>query len=258
LEKHGMLGTWSVECSKLTSPGKAYSVYRLLGEDRVQREVITDTGTLAGVIESAVEVSPNELLITWLWDIREVVRLRVDGNRWRNLEVTRNGTKLVAGGIGTANSDQPGKNAPWASQCQAPPPAPGKSIQGSARQIFEKYALLGIWSGDCTSPPSPSNTYLLYQALDEQRVQYDVMTHPTERDIAYIVESAEDAGGNEVSITRRTQMRDVYRLRIEGNRVRQLEFKRNGTLYVANGRNLANASNPGLIGKEVPWINKCQ
>jgi hypothetical protein len=93
LEKYGILGTWSVDCSNLASPRKAYSVYRLHDENQVQRDVITGTEQQAGIVESAVEVGPNELMITWLWETREVVRLHVDGNRLRHMEVTRNGTR---------------------------------------------------------------------------------------------------------------------------------------------------------------------
>jgi hypothetical protein len=91
------------------------------------------------------------------------------------------------------NSDRASKNTSWANKCQAPPAAPGASAQGGARQVLEKYDLLGVWSVDCSGPPSPNNAYVVYRALDQQLVQYDVMSHPTERDWACIIESAVDA-----------------------------------------------------------------
>jgi tetratricopeptide (TPR) repeat protein len=258
LEKFGIIGTWSRDCSNLASSSAEYSVYQVLDDDRVQRDTIQRAVRQAGIVASAVEAGPNEIIITWLWDSREVVRLHLDGNRWRQTEVATNGVKIIEGGIHTANSGQPGKNSPWANRCQALSPAPGTSEPGSARQILENYGVLGVWSADCNKPASPSNVYIVYRALDEKRVQSDAMKDPKERAHVNVIESAEGLGPNEITLTQTSQNRDVYRLHIEGNRVRPLELMRNGTKYVADGRHLANISNPALIGKETPWVNKCK
>ena len=88
-----MLGTWSVDCGKGTSPGDTYSIYRALDELRVQRDIVVGKELRPGTVETAVEAGPNELVVTWVWEPREVVRLRMDGNRWRQMDGTVNGKK---------------------------------------------------------------------------------------------------------------------------------------------------------------------
>ena len=103
LEKFGMLGTWSVDCGKGTSPGDTYSIYRALDELRVQRDIVVGKELRPGTVEAAVEAGPNELVVTWVWEPREVVRLRMDGNRWRQMDGTVNGKKYLAEGVYTAD-----------------------------------------------------------------------------------------------------------------------------------------------------------
>jgi tetratricopeptide (TPR) repeat protein len=136
------------------------------------------------------------------------------------------------------------------------PPVSGSSAQGGARQFLEKHGLLGIWSADCSNPPSPSNQYFIYRPLDEQRIQLDVMTGPTQRSFFYIIDSASEAGANEIAGT--AQNSQVFRLQVAGNRFRLLEFALNGTKAVADGRYLADYGDPTLAGQETPWTNKCQ
>jgi hypothetical protein len=139
---------------------------------------------------------------------------------------------------------------------EAQQPAPGGSAQGGARQILEKHGLLGVWSADCSKPPSPSNEYLVYRALDEQRIQLDGMTGPTQRAFAYVIDSASESGANE--ITGSAQNGQVFRLQVAGNRVRELEFALNGTKTVADGHYLADYGDPALTGNETPWTEKCK
>jgi tetratricopeptide (TPR) repeat protein len=256
LEKFGMFGTWSADCDKGTAPGARYSLYRALEDLRVQRDVFNNNQLQPGIVESAVETGPNELVVAWLWDWKEVVRLQVGQNRWRNLDLTQNGTKAIADGVYSENGNK--LQTTWANRCQAAPSASGESAPGSPRQLLEKYAVLGIWSSDCTKPASASNLYIVYRALDDKLVQYDIMADPKERAGASVVDSAEALGPDELNLTRTAHNRDVYKLRIEGNRARPVEFSRNGTQYVANGVHLAKVNDATLAGTETTWVYKCQ
>ena len=110
---------------------------------------------------------------------------------------------------------------------------------GSARQVFEKFGLIGIWSPDCSQPASPDNEYLVFRALDGQRVQNDGMVGPTERRYAVIIDSAAEAGPNEIIIA--VQHQEV-RWRVEGTRMRPLERLDDGS--------------KAAVEKEL-WIQKC-
>lgn len=108
-----------------------------------------------------------------------------------------------------------------------------------ARPIFEKYGLLGIWSADCNKPASPQNEYLVFRALDGQRIQNDGMIGPTERRYAVVIKSAAGAGANEIILT----LQDVdVRWRVEGKRMRPLERARDG--------------GKAAVEEEL-WIEKC-
>jgi len=68
LEKHGLLGIWSADCTKPLSKQNRYAVYRALDSDHVQREVKSDP-TTAGVLsiaDRASESGPNEVNISWV------------------------------------------------------------------------------------------------------------------------------------------------------------------------------------------------
>jgi hypothetical protein len=262
LEKHGMLGNWAVDCASPPSAGNPYSVYRAIDAQRVQRDVMTGPSqrAVAGFIESAGEAGPNNLVLTQVRETREDVTVRVTGNRMRTMDFARNGVKLVAGGRSVGSGGGGGAETPWTNKCQAASPAAGASAPGSARAVLEKHGVLGTWAPNCSNPAARDNGYAVIRALDDSRVQFDVMLHPQERDEAYIVESAAEAGATDVSFTRIARARDEFRLQIEGQRVRLLDYTRAAgqTKIIEAGRFTENAGNPAVVGKETPWSNKCQ
>jgi hypothetical protein len=85
-EKHGLLGTWSADCSKPLSKENRYAVYRVLDGDHVEREIKSDPdkpGALS-VADRASEDSLNEVNISWVnEDGRTNNTIRVEGNRFR-------------------------------------------------------------------------------------------------------------------------------------------------------------------------------
>ena len=90
----------------------------------------------------------------------------------------------------------------------------------------------------------------------QKLVQYDLMDHPKGRASALVVETAEAVGPNELTFTRPVHYRDVLKLLVEGKRARPMEYSRNGTQYVAEGRNLPN-NGAALAGQDTPWVYKC-
>src|SRR6266705_1246796 len=85
-EKHGLLGTWSANCSKPLSKQNRYAVYRVLDADHVQREVKSDPATegALSVADRASESGPNEVTISWVNNEGRVNNtVRVDGSRFR-------------------------------------------------------------------------------------------------------------------------------------------------------------------------------
>jgi hypothetical protein len=101
-EKHGLLGTWSADCSKPLSKQNRYAVYRVLDADHVQREVKSDPaaeGALS-IADRASEAGPNEVNISWVDGGGRVNNtVRVEGNRFRLWHSTSEaGEKFVVDG----------------------------------------------------------------------------------------------------------------------------------------------------------------
>jgi len=61
-----------------------------------------------------------------------------------------------------------------AALCLLAAPAAAQTTM-SAKDAFEKFGLLGTFAGDCSQPVSARNGYIVYRAVDAQRVQRDTM-----------------------------------------------------------------------------------
>jgi hypothetical protein len=151
------------------------------------------------------------------------------------------------------------------------PPALLLAVAGTApaqqaatpRAVFEKYGALGTWADDCDSRASPDNTYAVYRALDDGRVQYDAMDGPAHRAGVGVVESAVEAGPQDFQFTRVVQWnvheyRDVLTYRMDGNHRRTMEVATNGKKIIAEGRYLDLKDNGALRGKATPWYHRCE
>jgi hypothetical protein len=127
---------------------------------------------------------------------------------------------------------------------------PGAQAQ-SARAELEKNGLLGTFSGDCSKPVSESNGYIVYRALDAQRVQRDTMTGPTTRGYVSVAETAKVSAINELTITGTADGKPiVYTLRLDGPRHRVMQWSENGVTSIVDGVWTANKFT-------MPWISKC-
>lgn len=121
----------------------------------------------------------------------------------------------------------------------------------SARTEFERQGLLGTYSGDCASPVSAQNGYVVYRALDATRVQRDTMSGPTTRLYLSIADTAE-LKGQDLLVTGTTGDKPLrYTLRIDkGPRLRVMAWIEDGVTSVTNG-----------IWTErkytMPWLAKC-
>jgi PAN domain len=141
----------------------------------------------------------------------------------------------------------------WASDCCTSGvvrSAAGMKI-AHAKEVFEKRGLLGTFATDCSKPVSGSNHYIVFRAIDGERIQSDTMLGPTERGSVYVGEVATESGPNLLTIhgvmyeTRRL----TYTLLVDGKRWRsQLMFLDNGENSVMDGL---------WQGKETPWYTKC-
>jgi hypothetical protein len=133
----------------------------------------------------------------------------------------------------------------------------------TSRAVFEKYGALGTWAADCDSRASPDNTYSVFRALDDGRVQYDAMDGPTHRAEFGVVESAVEAGLQDFQYTlvlqnKGIEYRDVMTLRIEGNHRRVMEWVTNGKQRIAAGRHLDLKDNGALRSKPTAWFHRCE
>jgi hypothetical protein len=133
----------------------------------------------------------------------------------------------------------------------------------SPRAVLEKYGALGTWATDCDSRASADNTYSVFRALDDGRVQYDAMDGPTHRAEFGVVESAVEAGPQDFQYTlvlqnKGIEYRDVMTLRIEGNHRRVMEWVSNGKQRIAAGRHLDLKDNGALRSKPTTWFHRCE
>src|SRR5207237_9561114 len=89
-EKYGLLGTWAVDCDSRATPDNNYQVYRALDDGRVQYDAMDSPTrrTEVGVVESAVEVGPQDIQYTGVIQFKGreyswLTTIRVDGNHRR-------------------------------------------------------------------------------------------------------------------------------------------------------------------------------
>jgi hypothetical protein len=101
-KRHGLFGTWAVDCSRPPSAGNPHVVYRPGGGHRVERLTSIEPGRTfdVSVVDSAAEASPSELIVSWQTGEGGIAnRILLQGGRMQVLESTRsNGEKLVVDG----------------------------------------------------------------------------------------------------------------------------------------------------------------
>jgi len=116
--RHGLFGTWAIDCTKPASPANPFAVYRPLGANLVQkRESIVPGATFdVGVAETMVESARDELVIKWrtVQEGRITNRVRLRSGQMQLFESTRdNGEKLSADGRRLRDNSE----NPWFNRC---------------------------------------------------------------------------------------------------------------------------------------------
>jgi hypothetical protein len=119
-EKHGLLGTFAMDCTKAASRANFYFVNRLMDADHVQRDQMSGPTTRDAVIiiDKISEVKSNE--VAWsgtrdgkpqdgVWRIER----KGDSMRAQGIEATWDGKKQISGGK-WANG---GGEVPWLNKC---------------------------------------------------------------------------------------------------------------------------------------------
>jgi hypothetical protein len=128
---------------------------------------------------------------------------------------------------------------------------PAHAQTSSAREMFERLGMLATFSIDCSLPPSDSNGYIVYRAMDGARVQRDTMTSQTNRMFVSVAETASHSGMNEITINGSADGKRLsYVLRLDGPRHRVMQWIEDGKQSVVDGVWDARYT--------MPWVTKCQ
>jgi PAN domain len=120
-----------------------------------------------------------------------------------------------------------------------------------AREAFEKRGLLGTFAQSCEKPVASSNQYIVYRAVDGERVQRDAMDSPTERASAYVFEVATEPAPSQLRAKGTDRkFRISYSFLLDGKRWRILQVSwDDGDKTVVDGR---------WQGTETSWYTKCE
>lgn len=117
--KHGLFGTWAIDCTKPAGTGNPHAVYRPLLSEGVQREtfVLSSRPFDVSVAESVAELAQDELIITWSTrEGRTTNRIHLQPDRMRIVDSTRQtGEKLSVNGRRVRDNAE----NPWFKRCNA-------------------------------------------------------------------------------------------------------------------------------------------
>jgi hypothetical protein len=102
VEKYGLTGTWAADCATAPSARNPHVIYRLLDDERLQRETRIEPGKSLDVTEahSIVEIQAGELMMGWKTREGGVTnRVRAAEGQMQVQESTRDsGEKIFANG----------------------------------------------------------------------------------------------------------------------------------------------------------------
>jgi TIR domain len=121
-EKHNLLGSFAVDCSKPATKANPYFVNRLIDADHVQRDQMSAATTreFAIIIDKISESKPNELAWsgTREGNVQDGVwRIERNGNsiRTQGIEASWGGKQQISGGKWASD----GREVPWLNKCGA-------------------------------------------------------------------------------------------------------------------------------------------
>jgi hypothetical protein len=131
-------------------------------------------------------------------------------------------------------------------------PASAQTQARTVKQTFEAYGLLGIFGVDCSRAASKQNLYHVHRVVDDNHVQADQMSGPSDQDFAMMIDQIIDMKPNALVVSGTINARR-YRLTLglDSARKRTIEMVREpGETVIADGKRVSN-------GEELPWHNKC-
>jgi hypothetical protein len=115
--RHGLFGSWAVDCSRPPSVANPHVAYRLAEGDRVERRVSVEPGRIVDLstIDHAAEPSPTVLVIAWQTHQGGIInRILLRDGRMKLLDSTRSsGEKLFVDGRGVRDRAE----TPWFGRC---------------------------------------------------------------------------------------------------------------------------------------------
>jgi hypothetical protein len=123
LDRLGVLGTFSVDCTRPVSPSNYYVHFRPLGGDRVEIELMVgpQQRQYAYVIDRAAALGGGGLSVSMANPKQRLnIVYAVDGSRLRTMESVREGGQVIVTRGVLMTSNQP---TPWLNKCDPRPEA---------------------------------------------------------------------------------------------------------------------------------------
>ena len=251
-EKHGLIGTFALDCRKPISKNNLYFLNWVLDKGHVQRDQMSGLveHDAATIIDHAVESAPDQISVSGMRNrVGVEIVYSLEKDRSRTIELTLGDKKLIAGGKWTKN----GQDVPWIYKCGGDQTFPSPGSPGSVKAIFEKYKLLGTFAADCSKPAKAvDNWYYVDRLINPDHVQRDVMASNTNRAQQVIIDQAWEWQPNEIGVRGKRDGKPVAALwHVDNDRMVQWETIVAGEPEISGGKWLKTKA-------DMPWLTRCR
>lgn len=120
----------------------------------------------------------------------------------------------------------------------------------SAREVFEKRRLLGVFAWDCGRPPSDRNWYTMRRPIKGNRVEQAIVTRPG-RPAVTIFDQASETADNTIAVSGTRGRKAVSSSwELDGQRMRETEATADGQPEITGGKWVRD-------GRDVIWSRRC-
>jgi hypothetical protein len=145
-------------------------------------------------------------------------------------------------------AEQPATQTPQTAATTAEPEAADTSL--SAREVFQKHKLLGVFAWDCGRPPSDRNWYTMRRAIKGNRVEQAIVTLPGRPSVT-VFDKASETADNTIAVSGTRNKKVVTSSwQLDGRRMREVEATADGQPEIADGKWVRD-------GRAVTWSRKC-
>jgi hypothetical protein len=152
------------------------------------------------------------------------------------------------GAPSAAPTEQPSTQTPQTAATTAEPEAVDKSL--SAREVFEKRKLLGVFAWDCARPPSDRNWYTMRRAIKGNRVEQAIVASPGRPSVT-IFDKASETADNTIAVSGTRGKKAVSSSWVlDGRRLREVDATADGQPEIADATWVRD-------GRAVAWSRKC-